>query len=184
MLLVFPGFSLPLLAVGKCFRFEMLEQIAKLYPDRSQMGTTVNYPNGSTSYGSGDSGKSNELVGILLAKDPVRLMELDTPAWAQNAAGQWAKKDVEGFAGWLTEQPKEVVGRNAPYVVNQLNRLERFDEAIEWAMAMEGQRQGYVGSTLNGWSRKRPEEARTWLENADLSEEDRRAYQDYIRQSQ
>ena len=62
--------------------YEMLEQLVKLYPKSSRMATTVEYPNGSTSFGSGD-GMTKELIGILVAKDPVRLMELDAPAWTR-----------------------------------------------------------------------------------------------------
>ena len=92
----------------------------------------------------------------MLAKDPGRLMSLEAPSWTQDVAGKWANKDVEGFAGWLTDQPAEVVNTNAPMVVNQLNRQKRFDEAIGWAMAMDSNRQSYVSSTLYGWTKSNP----------------------------
>ena len=107
------------------------------------------------------------------------------PPGLGDAAAKWSSSDLEGFAGWLAEQPEEVVNRNATYVVNQLNGLERFDEAMDWAMATESNsaRRGSVTNTLSAWSRRQPEEARAWLENAELSERDRKMYEGYLQRS-
>lgn len=96
-------------------------------------------------------------------------------------ASRWAQQDVEGFAEWVVERnDSDVTNRSAPVIVNQLRGQHRFDEAAEWAMGMTTNRQAHLSNLIQSWNRSNPDQAREWLESADLPEQDRAHLQPLI----
>lgn len=160
--------------------FEMAGKLFEACP--AAMGyTTVEYGNGSRSWG----GSSNEDVGqfmkALMAKDPARTLDLlpfdeqDRPVSGafQQLAGEWAQRDLEEYSDWvnaLGDGPKRDQG--AQMVINQLREQNLHSEAAEWSMSLQPQmRDAYLESVISQWAPSNPEAAREWIEASGLPED-------------
>jgi hypothetical protein len=163
--------------------FEIARDLITNHPNALNGSTSVRYPSGWSSWGDGD-GKAEELVDVLVAADPARMMaiadggrEEDGGGWRNEVAEQWARQDVEGFAQWVTEQNGEVRRTNSVVVLEQLLNQETYEEAMGWAMSVDRDRTTFLTDTLARWALVSPQEARAWLDSSPLPDAERAEFQ-------
>lgn len=160
--------------------FELAKTMFEKNPDALNLMTTIRYENGSSRSGSNNE-TSSRFMTSLLAEDPERVMTMVLPAKAENIgqsafkqlAGTWAAQDVEGYAHWVNGQTDPAVREPAArMLIFQLQNEENYSEAAEWTMSLQQpSRDSQLDYIVGQWSRNSPEEARLWLESADLPED-------------
>lgn len=160
--------------------FEIAEKMFEKNPEALNLMTTIRYENGSSSSGE-DNETSNRLMSSLLAEDPERVMAMVLPAKAENIgqsafkqlASTWAAQDVEGYAHWVNGQTDPAVREPAArMLIFRLQNEENYSEAAEWTMSLQQpSRDSQLDYLVGQWSRNSPEEARLWLESANLPED-------------
>lgn len=172
------GVGLGLVSTDPDKAFEMAEKMFEKCPDALNRMTTIRYPNGSSGYGESNA-LPDQLMAGLLAKDPERVMAMcrtgnkPSPAFSQ-VARNWAERDMEGYAHWVNRQTDpELREPAAVTLVNQLQSQQQFGEAADWVMSLRNSRQDYLENLINNWSRRNPEEAREWLDAADLTDHEK-----------
>ena len=170
--------------------FEMAETILATTDGKMGFETRIEYKNGSSSWGGGES-VANELMQSLLAKDPARVVEMaatqgqgkseESPQFHTgmqmfaNLASEWAGQDLVGYTNWVNQQNDPAIHATAAgMVINQLNELGQYHEALDWAMSSPKMRtSGGLFSTLYQWRKADPAGAGEWLESADLPESEK-----------
>ncbi len=81
---------------------------------------------------------------------------------------KWAQQDLEGYTDWVKQQTDPAIRDVAVMpVVSSLIESDQFADAAEWAMTSTVAK-GNLFNLLYRWQRSAPDEARQWLESADL----------------
>jgi hypothetical protein len=117
-----------------------------------------------------------------MAKDPAQVMTLlpppkgNVPEWESDylALGQkWAQQDLAGYTDWLKQQTDPAIRDAAVMpVVTSLIESDRYADAAEWAMTSTVAK-AQLHNLLYQWQRNAPDEARQWLESADMPAEEK-----------
>ena len=137
--------------------------------------TVVLSPNGSFMSGGSMDPAVSGFLDALMTKDPAQVMDMLPPPTAKSTGNfsmlgsKWANRDLAGYSDWVNRQTDPAVREVATLpVVHELAQTERFAEAATWAMTSAVARSQLSG-LLYQWKRSAPDEAREWLESADLS---------------
>jgi hypothetical protein len=168
---------------------ELTQKIFTILPDALDGITWVRYPNGSS--GSGDSIEEvDQLVNGLMDRNPAQVLEMipngaDRPMHGNSTfsklANRWAENDLVGYTNWVNQQSDPAVrDPAASVVVDQLTQQHQFQEAVEWATSSEKTRGGLF-NIFYQWNRTNPGEARAWLDSADLSNSERKSFEENIK---
>jgi hypothetical protein len=163
---------------------ELTQKLFTIYPDALDGMTWVKYPNGSS--GSGSEMKVvGELVNGLMDRNPAQVLEMIPPAKGQSEHGhsafsklanKWAENDLVAYTNWVNQQTDPAVrDPAASVVVNQLTEQHQFQEAVEWASSSE-KTKGNMFNIFYQWNRSNPDEARAWLESADISDREKEGF--------
>ncbi|MES2923634.1 MAG: hypothetical protein V4819_18910 [Verrucomicrobiota bacterium] len=167
---------------------ELTQKLFAIYPDALSGMTWVKIPGGSS--GSGSNIKAvQELVDGLMSKDPAKVLEMVPPATEGSGsgdgafstlAGKWANQDLVAYTEWVNRQsdPK-IRDQAASVVVDQLTNQKQFLEATEWAMSSE-KTKTHVVNIIYQWSRTNPDDARAWLDSADLPDSQKGSIRDVL----
>lgn len=167
---------------------DLTQKLFTIYPDALSAMTWVKTPNGNS--GTGSNMKAvRELMDGLMAKDPAKVLELIPPTVEGSASGNgtfsilaniWAKQDLVAYTEWVNRQSNpKIRDEAATVVVDQLTNQKQFQEATEWAMSSEKAKIS-VANIIYQWNRTNPDEARAWLDAADLSERQKQSVRDQI----
>ena len=160
--------------------FEMARSLFSIYPDAMNGITWVHYDHGASGSGTTIPGVE-ELVGTLLAKDPEKLMALQSVPDASSIsygtstfnriATKWAEQDLAAFSEWANRQDDPAIRNQASSVViDQLDNEQQYADAIQWAMSSDFL-QTKLNNILYNWNRTDPVHAQQWLESANLPEQ-------------
>lgn len=158
--------------------FELAEKMFEKNPEALTLTTTIRYENGSSSSG-GNHEVSTRFITSLLAEDPDRVMSMaSSPSQIDgkaklafvSLANSWAVQDVKGYADWVNRQTNPVVREPAEgTLIDRLENNGNYSEAAEWTMSLKQQsRDLRLSSLMRSWRDSSPEEARLWLESANL----------------
>jgi hypothetical protein len=168
--------------------FELASRMFALGSGALSSGYEVKYPNGGSSRGSSNE-EATQFTNALLAKDPARMMAMvkptDNPHGSTSftqLAGNWAQQDLPGYANWVNSQSDPIIRESAAQtLINQLQNDGQFTDAADWAMSLNHRtREGYLSTVVHNWQRSNPDEAREWLEAADLPEQEKQNLQQYL----
>ncbi len=174
--------------------YELAKRMFEIYPDALSGMTWVKYKNGSSGSGSA-SKESNGLVNELMQRDPGRVLQMASSVSPDANRGnspfytlsqKWAGQDLTGYADWVNQQtdPK-LHDQGAGVVISQLTNQQRYDEALDWVMSLE--KKENLPSVLYQWGQSNPAEAEAWLENSNLTQDQKDQYRqtlDSIREQQ
>jgi hypothetical protein len=161
--------------------FETARKLFDANPGTLKQRTVVRGPNGGVHIvGSASDPAVVGFVDALMAKDPAQVMAMQTPprgnpvSWDSDyleLGRKWAQQDLAGYTDWAKQQT-DPAARNiaALPVVAGLMETQQFAEAADWAMTSTIAT-SELASLLYGWQRSNPDEARQWLEAADLPAE-------------
>lgn len=162
--------------------FEIARDLFAANPGAMSVQTVVRTANSSSSWGGSSNQKVVELVNALMAKDPARVMTLQPPPGDGPGASSselaafthiWAQQDLVGYTNWVNQQTDPRIRAVAVgTVASQLVNMEQYAEAAEWMMSSERSR-GNLINLIYQWNRSNPEEARQWLDSADLPEKEK-----------
>ncbi|MBN8460756.1 MAG: hypothetical protein J0M04_23235 [Verrucomicrobia bacterium] len=144
--------------------------------------TVVLSPNGSYMSGGSVDPAVSGLVDALMDKDPAQVMDMlpnpsgKSPSDFVTLGLKWADRDLAGYSDWVNRQTDPAVREVATLpVVHELAQTERFAEAATWAMS-SAIAKSQLSGLLYQWQRSAPDEAREWLESADLPAEEKDRY--------
>ena len=145
-----------------------------------------------TFYGNGQSEASgcsipglSELLNGLMDLDPARVMDLHTlfekkPGSLVDNSGfealaeKWADRDLPAFGDWLNEQTDPaVLDCGGSVVIDHLLLQKQFAPALEWAAGMQDARVTHLYRIISTWQLTDPAAAAKWLDDADLTDEDK-----------
>lgn len=162
--------------------FEIARDLFAANPGAMSVRTVVRTANSSSTWGGSSNQKVVELVNALMAKDPARVMTLQPPPGDGPGASSselaafthiWAQQDLVGYTNWVNQQTDPKIREVAvETVASQLVNMEQYAEAAEWMMSSETSR-GNMINLIYQWNRSNPEEARQWLDSADLPEKEK-----------
>jgi hypothetical protein len=162
--------------------FEIARDLFAANPGAMNVRTVIRIADSSSTWGGSSNQKVVELVNALMAKDPARVMTLQPPPGDGPAASSselaafthiWAKQDLVGYTNWVNQQTDPRIREVAvETVASQLVNMEQYAEAAEWMMSSERSR-GNMINLIYQWNRSNPEEARQWLDSADLPEKEK-----------
>lgn len=167
--------------------FEVAGELFASAPNALSMSISVMTERGGTSWGQAIEGVDGFVEG-LIAKDPARVMEVVSEAAGENLSGvravaeKWAQRDLAEFADWAsTLEDSPVRNQAAGVMVSSLSRSGRYDEAIDWALSTtdENTSKGQLINLYYQWNSRDPEQARTWLESAELPDAQRRSLETF-----
>lgn len=157
--------------------FDTARKLFAAKPNALQVQTAVQGPNGVGSVGISRDSAVSGFVDALMAKDPAQVMALQTPPKGiledtnsdyMYLGRKWAEQDLAGYTDWVKQQTDPATRAVAalPVVVG-LVETQQFAEAAEWAMTSTLAK-GQLTNLLYQWQRSAPDEARQWLETAEL----------------
>jgi hypothetical protein len=88
-------------------------------------------------------------------------------------AQKWAQQDLAGYTDWVKQQTDPAIRDAAviPVVAN-LIESDQYADAAAWAMTSTVAK-GNLFNLIFRWQRYAPDEARQWLEAADLPAEEK-----------
>jgi hypothetical protein len=162
--------------------FEIAKKLFATNPAALKIRSVVQGPSGMQSMSTSSNPAVTAFVDALMAKDPAQVMALQPPPkgnpqyWDSDymELGQrWAQQDLEGYTDWVKQQTDPATRDAAVLpVVNSLIESDQFADAAEWAMTSTVAK-GNLFNLLYQWKRNAPDEARQWLESADLSDEEK-----------
>lgn len=159
--------------------FDIARKMFSSNPACLRQRTVIQGPNGDRSTSFGHNEDVSEFVTALMAKDPARVMDMLPPPTAEFAAdfsslaSNWADQDLAAYSDWVKQQKDPAVRDSATLpVVHELMQSQQFAEAAEWAMGSAAAKP-YLTDLFREWQRSNPDEARQWLESADLPAEDK-----------
>lgn len=171
--------------------FEMAKALLASTNGGNSSDVRVDYPGGSMSWGSSDNG-SSELLGALIVKDPVKLMQLAVETGVEHprngalnkVAHQWANQDIVSYTNWVNQQTDPAIRETliGP-VVNQLTQLGQYTEAIDWARSSGKTGSGNLFNIFYQWERADPAGAAEWLKTSDLPADQITNLQEIMKQS-
>jgi len=156
----------------------VMRQILTTYPSALQDMTWVEFPEG----GRGDSqpvAGMDAITAALLDRSPGELLTMA----AQIKGGQrfqaapfdvlassWAQRDLEGFGNWVNQQTDPAISKPAiNAMVQQLSNRSDFQEAAQWAQTLnENDAADSLRSLMYNWGDNDPDNARSWLQTANL----------------
>lgn len=158
---------------------EVWEEMMKDAPHVFTYGNEVHYPGGSSGrgYSSEDIPK---LAERLLQVDPARLLATRPEGKSQwgddwsELASAWAWTDVDGFKEYVTTNRED--GRRSEYeriLLGQLTGRGRMNEALEYAQGMEDRGVSALPGVIEQWKQFAWEDAKSWVEEAELTPEQR-----------
>jgi hypothetical protein len=167
--------------------FALLSELLEKCPTAFNHQTWTRYPTGGSGGGGALAGV-NDLGSALVGIDPRRALEavetrmtaMGGNAWeswegpATALAAQWAQRDLEGFCGWLDEQPPgEAQTAGTRMVVGQLTERQAFQEAAQRAakVADESLRNNLVSTIARSWVGHDRAAAVAWFEQLELPDE-------------
>jgi hypothetical protein len=123
----------------------------------------------------------SEFVDALMVKDPAQVMAMRTPLKGSveelesylELGTKWANQDLAGYTVWVKQQIDPAIRDAAVMpVVTSLIESDQYADAAEWAITSPlGKSKLY--NLLSQWRRSAPDEARQWLESADLPAEEK-----------
>ena len=177
---------------------EIFQELFKACPDATHRGFLTRYPGYFP-----DDGNSVPIAGVhsfitgLVANEPQAAMDIvaqgvDGAALEREGEGSaltvvarsWAKQDRAGFGGWLGDQQAgPVFDQGAKILVEQLAEAGEFAEAFDWSARLtdQGSRWSSTRFAFQQWQEKDPETAGEWIEKNELSDDQRKALQPYLR---
>jgi hypothetical protein len=160
--------------------FEAAAAIFAISPGAMDEPVKVTYPGGATTWAEESAQEIYSLLGGLGAKDPARTLEMALPAITEPAKSgtfsylttTWAERDLAGYTQWVNRQNDPRVREPAArLVVSRLSVDRQYGEALEWALSLDAPQNSRPDSIYRKWKEEDPQEARQWLESADLSAE-------------
>ena len=160
--------------------FEVAALLFSGSPGAIDESIKVVHPNGKTTLLEGDSREMNDFIHALGTKNPSRTLEIILPtetcankSWAVSSiTGIWADRDLAGFTEWVNKQADSQVREPAArLVVRQLERMQQYGEALEWAMSLASPAESRPDATYLKWKESNPQDAQDWLNSANLPPE-------------
>jgi hypothetical protein len=162
--------------------FEIAKKLFATNPAALKIRSVVQGPSGMRSMTTSTNSAVTAFVDALMAKDPAQVMALQPPPkgnpqyWDSDymELGQrWAQQDLEGYTDWVKQQTDPAIRDAAVLpVVNSLIQSDQYVDAAEWARTSTAAK-GQLTNLLYQWNRNAPDEARQWLESADLPAEEK-----------
>ncbi len=175
--------GLGLLATDPEKAFELAAEILASNPHSLNLENRIEYKNGSMTNYVGRN--ASQLVDALFAKDREKTLTLmsgendgDTgiPGMLFEYSGKWADDDLAGFTNWANQQTGRLHQVAAQQIGNLLAAQGQFLESIEWAKAGTHGPDVAYNAVLHYWHRADPDAAFAWLENSDLTVEQKATY--------
>jgi hypothetical protein len=162
--------------------FEIARKLFANDPAALKIRSIVQGPNGTSSVGTSSNPAVTEFVDALMAKDPAQVMAMQAPPKGNPDDGnsdyvdlglKWARQDLTDYTDWVKQQTDPAIRDAAVMpVVHELLQAQQFAEAAEWSMSSNSAK-GQLFGLLYQWQRSAPDEARQWLESADLPAEEK-----------
>lgn len=160
--------------------FELAKAMFTACPSAMALYTTVEVENSSSSWGGNSDGEMQQVMAALMAKDPVRTMEMSLPSPGNaphglntfnTLANQWAEQNLAGLAEWTKQQTDPSVRDSATSVIiGKCQNEQDYASAIEWSLTLSNP-DPYLNNLVSNWGSNDPDGAREWLESADLPAE-------------
>jgi hypothetical protein len=89
-----------------------------------------------------------------------------------NLTATWAERDLTGYAEWVNQQTDPRIREPAArQVVSRLCANHQYGDALEWAMSLNAPQNSRPDSIYRSWRENHPQEAKEWLDSANLSAE-------------
>lgn len=165
--------------------FALAKELFALDKDILEGRTSIYYENGRSSSGGSGTAEFRQMVGALLNVDPDRTLAMavdegePAPPF-RLVAEQWARQDLMGFGEWIgQEEDAKVVGEATGIMVGQLQEAQLHADAVDWAMSHPDTRKR-LDSVFYSWTRQDLAGARSWLEGAELTGDERERLEDYL----
>lgn len=162
--------------------FEIAKKLFATNPAALKIRSVVQGPSGMSSMTTSTNPAVTAFVDALMAKDPAQVMALQPPPkgnpqhWDSDSMelGQkWAQQDLAGYTDWVKQQTDPAIRDAAVMpVVASLIESDQFADAAEWAMTSTVAKEN-LSNLLYQWNKNAPDEARQWLESADLPAEEK-----------
>jgi hypothetical protein len=125
----------------------------------------------------------DELLDGLMNQDPARTMGLHAlfgkkpgalvdDSGFDKLADKWAERDLPAFTDWVDAQTDPAVRDGGGAVlIEKLTNQEEYAAAAGWAEQMQDSRVLHLYGVISDWQRSDPAAASSWLDAADLSEQ-------------
>lgn len=181
--------GLDLIRTDAAKAFEIAGEILAASPGKLDIENRIDYENSSLWTGSGSEKNATELMNALFAKDRQKTLELiagqsGTSATLTEYAAKWAVEDLPRFTEWTNQETDPQVQQVAKRAVsNQLARQGSYIEAIEWAQSAEPENARNLNYVLYTWGQADPQAAAAWLENSDLTNEQKSKYAPFFKEA-
>ena len=111
--------------------------------------------------------------------DPTEAVRVATPTpgdsrWPENSAlsyvfRTWARNNCDQLEAWTREAPLETRKQAATALAGGFLSNGRFEDAARWVPESNNPK-GYAASLVHSWKTANPQQAREWIEQADLPE--------------
>lgn len=168
--------------------YAIFEELMEVRPEPFNRLVRIRRPGGWDSIGHVTGDRLEEMVEVLLADDPERLVQIERAGWKgedkvpTELAGRWARRDVDEFAEWARLESGPESGAWSRVVSAQLMEERRYSEAADWALDARAAREPMVDAVLRRWVEggNNGEAARGWIESAELPEEERQRYRNLL----
>ncbi len=171
--------------VGKTFihanpekAFQAAKALFSICPGAADQPILITYP--GCQRDTVDDSLSHEAYQFLTglsAKNPARTLEMILPSTTnpQNSVifsyftYTWAERDLPSYAGWVNQQTDPLVREPAAWqIVDRFSKIQQYDQALDWALALSETRNNRPGLIYGEWEKSNPQEAQAWLESAKL----------------
>ncbi|MDB6076832.1 MAG: hypothetical protein JWO82_579 [Akkermansiaceae bacterium] len=163
--------------------FATLNRILELCPGALTGQITTRGPNSSIGSSSDPVQGVSDLLNVLVAKDPARLLEAQPPGGSDPSGGQpafsiiadtWARSDLSGLAAWTNQQNDPKVHDAAAFnIISQYQNQEDYASATQWAMSLETNRSNSLNNLVQNWASRDLPSCQQWLTTADVTPEER-----------
>ncbi len=170
--------------------FETARKLFAANPNPLTVRTVVQEPDGLYSVGSASDFAVGGFVDALLAKDPAKVMAMQTPPKGfqetensdyLNLGFKWARQDLASYTEWAKQQTDPATQNVAALpVVAGLMETQQFADAADWAMTSTLAK-SQLYNLLSQWERSAPDDARQWLETADLPAEEKSRFNQILK---
>jgi len=158
--------------------FELGNEMLEYGLDGLYFKQTVKYPSGRDRERSQSENYAQGLMGSLLVKDPSRTMDmaaehLDVSSRTfQSLSSKMMRNNVDSYMQWVDSQDDpEVSSDAASRVVSNLNHTHQFNQVAGWLTQSKNVDQAKVQNMVFYWGRKKPQDARSWVESSGLNQE-------------
>lgn len=159
--------------------FDVLEEMLSVTPHIFSYGNEVHYPHGASGQGFSNE-DAQVLTERLLQIDPARLLRARPDGdseWGDDwddLVTAWARMDLDGFQDFVVQERESERSREYEKVMlERLTQQGRVDEALEYVQGLGNGRMGALHGVIDQWKNFAWEDAKAWVEEAEMTPEER-----------